>query len=282
MNTRARLEPAFIPGRAGPLHTTLFLRPGANASSPTAEALLIVPPFAEEMNKCRPMMAMMGRRAAELGIESLIVDLFGTGDSAGDFKEATWVQWIDDVQRAFEHLESRGAHAIHLLGVRSGALLIAAAGAALNTSRSKLVLWQPVLRGADYWRQFLRLRIAAQAMRDGAKSEPTPQEVLSRDGEIEIAGYSVSEPLIAGLSTAEFGEECIQRFARTLLLEATQSEPPVLSGGVERSLQKWIGTRAILTSRVVSGEPFWTTPEIAKVPKMIDDSVAFLSEPVRA
>jgi hypothetical protein len=47
-----------------------------------------VPPFAEEMNKSRRMIAEVGRRLEGSGVGMLLVDLFGTGDSEGEFAQA--------------------------------------------------------------------------------------------------------------------------------------------------------------------------------------------------
>src|SRR3546814_14337350 len=52
--------------------------------------LVYLPPFAEEMNRSRRMAALQARALAALGIDVLLLDLFGTGDSAGDFRDARW------------------------------------------------------------------------------------------------------------------------------------------------------------------------------------------------
>ena len=45
--------------------------------------VLCVPPFNEEMNRCRSMITLQARALALLGIGTLLLDLHGTGDSAG-------------------------------------------------------------------------------------------------------------------------------------------------------------------------------------------------------
>ena len=45
-------------------------------------------PFCEEMNKARRMAALQSRRLAALGYSVLQIDLFGCGDSSGDFADA--------------------------------------------------------------------------------------------------------------------------------------------------------------------------------------------------
>src|SRR5262245_21600498 len=59
--------------------------------------VLLLPPFAEELNKTRRMCARFARRLAGHGWRVVRVDLYGCGDSAGEFRDATWSQWISDL-----------------------------------------------------------------------------------------------------------------------------------------------------------------------------------------
>ena len=66
-----------------------------------------LPPFAEEMNHSRRMATLQAHRLAALGIDVLVVDLFGTGDSAGDFADARWETWQEDAKAAVAWLGRR-------------------------------------------------------------------------------------------------------------------------------------------------------------------------------
>src|SRR5690606_27532247 len=74
-------------------------------TSPAASApiggLLFLHPFAEEMNKSRRMVALAARAFASAGWAVLQVDLAGCGDSEGDFADADWQTWLDDVSHAW-------------------------------------------------------------------------------------------------------------------------------------------------------------------------------------
>ena len=63
-------------------------------------AVVHVPAFAEEMNKSRRMASLQARALAAQGWHVLQLDLLGTGDSEGDFGDATWADWMDDVAEA--------------------------------------------------------------------------------------------------------------------------------------------------------------------------------------
>ncbi len=263
-----QLEPMFLAGSAGLLHATLFAAAQPSPATILPDAILIAPPFAEEMNKCRPMLGALAKEMAGNGQDVLLVDLFGTGDSGGDFSDATWEQWGDDLATAWRWLVARGAQRIHVVAVRSGALLIAPLVRRFDVSQSTLVLWQPVLRGADYWRQFLRLRIAADALRD-TRDAISPQAQLDRDNVIEIAGYTISAKLASAMSASALEANDIGRFADVLWAEVSLSDPPTLAPLAQRALTQWREQGVRVDSIAVSGEAFWTTPEIGRAPELI-------------
>ena len=49
------------------------------------------------MNKSRRMAALQARAFAEMGFGVLQIDLFGCGDSSGDFSDARWDIWKQDL-----------------------------------------------------------------------------------------------------------------------------------------------------------------------------------------
>ncbi len=95
------------------------------------------------------------RRLAALlagaGVHVLRFDYFGTGDSAGSSDEGTLAAWIDDIALAERTLrELSNASRSSLVGYRLGAVLAWRACRILATRPRDLVLWEPVVRGANY------------------------------------------------------------------------------------------------------------------------------------
>jgi exosortase A-associated hydrolase 2 len=241
------------------------------------KSVLIIPPFAEEMNKSRPMLSMQARRLAERGSDAFMLDLYGTGDSAGDFVDATWAEWCRNVIQAWDWLAARGECTIDVLAVRSGALLVNHLARERPVALSKCVLWQPTIKGSDYWRQTLRVRLASQSMRGSAPAQDTVQDILTRTGAIEISGYSYSTSLVASLAEAELSSESMKSFSSVFWYEVSISAEPTLTPASQRVLGQWAASVARLESRAVSGELFWATPEIAVVPALAEittDSLA--------
>ena len=188
------IVPRFIEGRAGRLFVTYF--PPATAVNPK-RAVIFVPPFAEEMNRWRPMAARMARQLAQIGWGAALVDLLGTGDSEGDFAEASWDIWRNDVRAASDWLCGRGVERQALLGLRLGGLLALDCAADLAGRLDRVILWQPVLRGAVMMTQFLRIRLAAGMNAAGGEKETTAslRTRLADRETIEVAGYALTGAL---------------------------------------------------------------------------------------
>ncbi len=114
------LEAFFLNGSAGRLFA-LLIRPNGSQAAPVSRSVLYCPPFAEEANRTRRAAVLLGRRLADIGVASLIVDPYGTGDSEGDFSDARLSIWQDDLGIAADWLSEQGMDRISLLGVRLGA-----------------------------------------------------------------------------------------------------------------------------------------------------------------
>ena len=124
-------------------------------------ALLYLPPFAEELNRSRHMAARAAQAFAQAGWHVLQIDLHGTGDSEGDFGDASWDSWCEDLTQAHAWLHARvGDATIGLWSLRAGSLL-GATWLAQQSLDLPWLAWQPVFNGATYLTQFLRIRLGA-------------------------------------------------------------------------------------------------------------------------
>lgn len=265
----------FLPGAAGNLYSVLF-----QPRAPSGHAVLFCPPFAEEMNKSRRMAALFARSLAMQGVAVLFVDLYGTGDSAGDFGDARWELWQDDLRRGTHWLREHGNERITLWGLRSGALLAAPLANELGTVCSRLLLWQPVVRGEQMMTQFLRLRLAADLVAAGEKiTTQQLRETLYRGQPVEVAGYTIAPELIRALDAADLQSALTDSTASVDWLEvaaAARALTPVSLKVVET----WRAHGRTVRAEVLVGESFWNTPEIALVPELVERSAAWLVEAV--
>ena len=232
-------------------------------------AVIYVPPFAEEMNKSRRMAALQSRALSALGWHVLQLDLGGTGDSGGDFADATWDAWLEDVGAARRWLFSRSDFEPWLWGLRLGGLLAAISLTQRPAPGVGLILWQPVLSGRQHLQQFLRLKTGSAWLGQERKADqPTAQPLDKlRFGEaVEVAGYLLSPSLALPMATAELQlSECL---SRVIWLEVSPRTDAGLAPPSQRLLSG-MSTSAEVRASVVAGPSFWHAQEIEVVPELV-------------
>jgi exosortase A-associated hydrolase 2 len=246
-------------------------------AQPMERAVLFLPPFAEEMNKSRRMFTLAARALATHGTASMVVDLYGTGDSAGTFAEARWATWRADVLTCCEWLHEQGCPRIVLTGLRMGALL-ALDAAPTVPHLERIVLWQPVVAGDAMLNQFLRTDVVAQmlAQADARSSTESLRKRLQSGETIEVAGYALAPDLVAAIESLKL--ESLPRDA-TPPIDWLEVIPDSSRGGAPAGLrvrQAWQTRGLCVAHRVVSGPPFWSSAEIATAPDLVQATLAVL------
>ncbi len=239
--------------------------------------MLYVHPFAEELNKSRRMAALAARAFAAHGWLVLQVDGFGCGDSSGDFGDAAWQDWIDDLSLGRDWLRSHCAGPLVIWSLRAGSLL-ASDWMAAGGDCDAMLLWQPLTRGRDCLHRFLRLAAAASWL-DESDGRAVLGELKARieAGEaVEVAGYTLSPSLVEGMvrSTLQVPERLGPRIA---VLEVTSADGPKPSAAASALAAEWRGRGLSVELDVVHGVGFWQTQEIENVPVLIEHSVRALS-----
>jgi len=263
------MQPLFIPSTFGPLFGLLF-RPVNAAKWPV---IIHIPAFAEEMNKARRMVNLQAQAFAEQGYAVLILDLFGTGDSAGDFGAASWDIWQNNIADTIEWLKQQGAQTITLWGLRTGALL--AMDYASRNPIDHLLCWQPVLNGDVFINQFLRLQVAAAMMDSTAppiKTAELKRQLLAGQA-IEVAGYQLNPELVKSLLALRAEQLNLQTVAETAIFElAASADQPVSLGNAQflLSLQQACCTASLIQ---VVGDFFWASQEVTVAPDLLKVSV---------
>jgi len=265
-------SPCFIDGSAGRLFA--LHHPAAITVLPR-RALIYVAPFAEEMNRARRTAALQARALAEKGIDALLLDLFGTGDSEGDFRDARWQIWLEDIAAGARWLRERRIEIIGLWGLRLGALLAVAAASSAAGQFQRLLLWQPVVDGKNMLTQVLRIRVAA-GMHGQAPRETTDtlRRALAAAGSIEVAGYEISADLAQALDAARMDRMPLPPGLRVDLFELGGEQG--LTMPVQRTLQLWRDAGLRTSATVVSGEQFWAVQEAAPAMGLIEATTAVI------
>lgn len=238
-------------------------------------SVIYLHPFAEEMNKSRRMAALQARAMASAGYDVLQIDLLGCGDSSGDFADASWQAWQDDVMLAYCWLRARSQAPLILWGLRAGCLLAASVAVDLP-ERANFIFWQPVVSGKQHWQQFMRLRMAGELGAGNAKAVAGELKQSIATGQtIEIAGYSVSPGLFHGLEAAGLAPPA-GRPGRVCWLELSMRDDPALAPVSQKSVEQWRAAGFEVDARVVRGAAFWQTSEIEDAPELIAATTAAL------
>jgi exosortase A-associated hydrolase 2 len=267
------LEAFFLPADRG----ERFCLAHPPAGTPRG-AIVYVHPFAEEMHKSRRMAALQARALAAHGWLVLQVDLFGCGDSPGDFGEARWDSWARDVRAGLEWARARAPEPLALWGLRLGATLACelATDAALGIER--LVLWQPVTSGEQFISQFLRLRLAAEMLGGGAATSASDalRTQLAQGRTLEIAGYDLHPDLARAIERAQLAS-LRPAVKRVDWLELGAVAAPAVRPGSQRIVERWAAQGLEVRAASVAGEAFWSTIEITDCPALLEATVRALA-----
>jgi exosortase A-associated hydrolase 2 len=254
-----RAEPFFL--KSGDGQRFCLFHPPAG---PCNGALLYIHPFGEEMNRSRRMAALQARELAALGYGVLQLDLYGCGDSSGDFGDARWDLWKQDLATGAAWLAQRLGQPVVLWGLRLGALLALDYARTAPHPVAAMILWQPVVSGPAYLTQFLRLRMAGALLADAA-SEQTGTRALRaalQGGEVlEIGGYDLA-PALAGAIDALDPAESMAPACPVHWFEAVGAAGSPLPPGSARVTSEWREKNVALQVHVVHCPPFWSTPEV--------------------
>jgi exosortase A-associated hydrolase 2 len=272
----ALTEAFFLPFQHGARFCVLHQPKAATLSA--RGSILFVHAFAEEMNKSRRMAALQARAFANAGWIVLQIDLYGCGDSAGDFGDASWRQWRDDVIEAAGWLRAKTGHQPVIWSMRAGCLLATHAAYSMRPAPD-LVFWQPATSGKQFLQQFLRLKVANQILSDSAPARGGTQQLreqLARGERIEIAGYALSPGLALEMEVAEL--KVPESTVHTAWLEVSGTSGSELSPAALARIQAWRTAGRSIDARVVTGPAFWQTLEIEECPELINATLSILEE----
>jgi len=272
--------PQFISSTNGRLFS-LFYRPTPEHTKHPKTAVLYFPPFAEELNKSRRMVALQAGQFCHAGYAVLIVDLFGTGDSEGDFGEANWEIWQKDMCVALSWLQDKGFNQFIFWGLRLGAIMALQTAALLSPKTAvkvvKFIFWQPTVKGEMLLTQFLRLRMAADFLVTGNKNsgneKNTPSDIrqhLSNGQNVEIAGYSLSPTLAQTIDRLDLKTLKPTPSSKVVWLEIIPTKTRGLSPLNEDIVNEWCLEKIETKVVKIVGQPFWNSLEIIELPELLE------------
>lgn len=268
-------EPFFLKGDLGE-RFCLFHKP--NSSGECRGTFIYIHPFGDEMNKSRRMAAIQARTFAAMGFGVLQMDLFGCGDSSGEFRDAHWNIWKQDLADARTWLENCVAAPVSLWGLRLGAALALDFARSSENAVEKIILWQPVISGESFLTQFLRLQMANEMLADGTGAERAAGTNMLRNrlanGEtLEVAGYELSPALAAGIDSLKMAELVVTKSIIHWFEIVPEPGRPITPAG-NKIVSVWKQNGVNLHTHLIPCAPFWATQEISECPELVSATAA--------
>ena len=131
------------------------------------EGILLCAPFGQEYMRSHKSFCYLAEGLASCGYHVMRFDYRGQGDSSGDLNGLRIQDWQEDICTAIRELQDVAmVNKITLMGLRLGATLLATMET-LPTVVSKVVLWDPIVDGAQYRMELMapgNMRIDDQAV----------------------------------------------------------------------------------------------------------------------
>ena len=157
-------------------------------------------PFGEEKSRSYRTLTKFARYLEKSNIPSMRFDSKGCGDSDGELHDMTIEsQVLDTCDAISRFVEQTQVKRVVLVGLRFGAT-IAALAAEKDSRVEKLVLLSPVIRGAHYWREILRLKqFSSIWLNQPAKKATEYMHELDQQGMLEIESQFLSQEFVKQL-----------------------------------------------------------------------------------
>ena len=251
----ARETPLFFASGPERLFGVLHA-PEAAAGRP---AFVFCHPFGEEKLWTQRAFVTFARLLASRGHAVFRFDLPGAGDSGGELRDATLASTLVNIRSAVDYVRgATDAPGVSLLGIRLGATFAALAAEEISDVR-QLVLWSPILDGARYMQELLRINLTTQmASFKAIRQDREAMVAAMRAGEtVNVDGYELGLPFYSDVSALALAA-APKRFGGPCLIVNVDRQ----GGAAPAELQQFAAGYPHGTLQSVAEEPFWK--EIAR------------------
>jgi alpha/beta superfamily hydrolase len=248
-------RPLFFPSAGRPLYGAFHPSETGQAARPV---LVICHTVGLEHMVTQRMEVLVARAAAKAGFPAFRYNARGHGDSAGNSREVTLPNLVDDASAAGDIArEISGATSIIWLGFRFGSL-VAAETIRRRDDAVALALCEPIHRVHDYFRAVMRGFVISQITRGNrvGLSMKDFLEKLEREGELPVISTYFYRALYRSALGVELAGSLEHWNGKTLIMQVQNK--PKLSLDNER-LRSAIEDRAgaKVSVALITKEPAW-------------------------
>ncbi|CAM3880167.1 alpha/beta hydrolase family protein [Rheinheimera salexigens] len=231
-------------------------------------AVIVLPPFAEEMNKSRHIFKQLFNKLAEQNQYGFMLDNYGTGDSEGDLDQASITLWRADLELLIQQIANWGFLTISFISLRFGTLQLFDL---LNHYKlplpiKQVVLWQPMFDPARFWQQFCRIKVA-EAMANGDKvSQKQIEQQLEQGDIIEIAGYPINLAFYKSVQHINATLPSVLTKAQLSWFELSMLDNIAIP---VQNMRENLVSKYSLNFKQIKADAFWQTTELASADELI-------------
>lgn len=176
-----------------------------------APAILLLNPFGEEAIRANRIFKQLAERVARAGASVLRFDYYGSGESDGDCGALDLDGMVRDAAVAHDELEAMsGARRFVWIGLGLGAAVALRAAEQLRVRLVQLILWDPVVNGADYLAELRSAHVSMLAQVLDAPLARIERDTPKSPFELtEAMGFHLSPALRAQLQDFKFSSDRI-------------------------------------------------------------------------
>jgi len=245
-----RYRSGFLENRRG--QRLFFAEDVPERASREGPVWIVCSPVLEEKNVSQGAMVNAARALSASGARVIRIDYEGHGDSRGETVGLGLDAWIADIEDTATWARATSEGQLSLLGCRAGAILAARAAAAVKADR--VIAWCPVLNGADYVQDLLRMNLTTQMAihQRVVQNREAMVRVLQEGGTINVLGWNLGPALYQSLVAETFAQAVAPLTCEVDVLDLVRKKgappPPAVAA---------LAAPPRVTVRAVTGIQFW-------------------------
>jgi pimeloyl-ACP methyl ester carboxylesterase len=157
----------------------------------TRRGVVICNPWGMEALRAHRSLRQLSETMARSGLDVLRFDYSGAGDSFGDISSARLEDWIEDAELALDELGALAAvRQTAIMGLRLGSYVAAVAASRQPAMVDKVLMWEPVFRGAEHLDELHTERPGGRASDLGIAGFPMPEGFRKDLADASLSGLA--------------------------------------------------------------------------------------------
>jgi uncharacterized protein len=257
----------LIPIHFGAENRQLFgLYHAASRDNSRNECIVLCNPFGQEAIRSHRLFKVLADRLCRDGFHVLRFDYFGTGDSAGDGDEVNISRLVDDLSTADNEIVQRsGCTRRSWIGLRLGATIAALASTKVSVSPHRLILWEPVIDGANYLIELAHAHTLALEDAYGSRCvyDLALRDKFAHESGQEALGFPLTDSFRAELNSLTLDSLSSVHASAIDIFSNAISHAKIADNNIEAELTKRLAARGVETFSASIDEPIiWTADEM--------------------